>query len=36
MEDHDLLIENIDDDDTCSIDEMSHEEVWEVVSITAE
>jgi hypothetical protein len=36
MEDHDLLIEYIDDDDTCSIDEMSEKEVWEVVSFTSE
>lgn len=36
MEDHDLLIEYIDDDGTCSIDEMSHAEVWEVVSFTSE
>ncbi len=36
MEDHDLLIENIDQDGTCSIDEMSAKEVWEVVSFSSE
>lgn len=36
MADHNLLIEDIDDDGTCSIDEMSDAEVWEVVSFTSE
>jgi len=36
LEESDLLIEYIDDDGTCSIDEMSHAEVWEVVSFTSE